>query len=178
MTALSVIHFETLIESMEAVAPILECQPTAIELIDDTIINMTKGSAAFSKASDFIKKNAKGNGPGAILAVEFYGESIQELINQLDNVEKKMISKGLGYAFVRCITQEEKSNVWETRKAGLGLLMGMTGDRKPVGFVEDAAVRIEDLPEYVRRFSDIIAAHDTTAAYYAHASVAYYTTGQ
>ena len=171
MTALSVIHFETLIESMEAVAPILECQPTAIELIDDTIINMTKGSAAFSKASDFIKKNAKGNGPGAILAVEFYGESIHELINQLNNVEKKMISKGLGYAFVRCITQEEKSNVWETRKAGLGLLMGMTGDRKPVGFVEDAAVRIEDLPEYVRRFSDIIAAHDTTAAYYAHASV-------
>ena len=171
MTALNVIHFETLVESMEAVAPILECKPTAIELIDDTIINMTKGSAAFSKASDFIKKNAKGNGPGAILAVEFYGESPQELISQLDNIEKKMISKGLGYAFVRCITQEEKSNVWETRKAGLGLLMGMTGDRKPVGFVEDAAVRIEDLPEYVRRFSDIIAAHDTTAAYYAHASV-------
>ena len=171
MTALNVIHFETLVESMEAVAPILECKPTAIELIDDTIINMTKGSAAFSKTSDFIKKNAKGNGPGAILAVEFYGESPQELISQLDNIEKKMISKGLGYAFVRCITQEEKSNVWETRKAGLGLLMGMTGDRKPVGFVEDAAVRIEDLPEYVRRFSDIIAAHDTTAAYYAHASV-------
>ena len=171
MTALNVIHFETLVESMEAVAPILECKPTAIELIDDTIINMTKGSAAFSKTSDFIQKNAKGNGPGAILAVEFYGESPQELISQLDNIEKKMISKGLGYAFVRCITQEEKSNVWETRKAGLGLLMGMTGDRKPVGFVEDAAVRIEDLPEYVRRFSDIIAAHDTTAAYYAHASV-------
>ena len=171
MTALNVIHFETLVESMEAVAPILECKPTAIELIDDTIINMTKRSAAFSKTSDFIKKNAKGNGPGAILAVEFYGESPQELISQLDNIEKKMISKGLGYAFVRCITQEEKSNVWETRKAGLGLLMGMTGDRKPVGFVEDAAVRIEDLPEYVRRFSDIIAAHDTTAAYYAHASV-------
>ena len=171
MTALNVIHFETLVESMEAVAPILECKPTAIELIDDTIINMTKGSAAFSKTSDFIKKNAKGNGPGAILAVEFYGESPQELISQLDNIEKKMTSKGLGYAFVRCITQEEKSNVWETRKAGLGLLMGMTGDRKPVGFVEDAAVRIEDLPEYVRRFSDIIAAHDTTAAYYAHASV-------
>ena len=171
MTALNVIHFETLIESMEAIAPILECQPTAIELIDDTIINMTKDSPAFSKATNFIQNDAKGNGPGAILAVEFYGQTFEELAEQLDNLESRMKSIDLGYAFVRCITPEEKSNVWETRKAGLGLLMGMTGDHKPVGFVEDAAVRIEDLPEYVRRFSDIIAAHNTTAAYYAHASV-------
>ena len=79
------------------------------------------------------------------------------------------------YWFRLCIRTlfhaEEKSRVWETRKAGLGLLMGMKGDAKPVGFVEDAAVPIENLPEYVRRFDEIVTSHDTTAAYYAHASV-------
>lgn len=171
MTALSVIHFQTLIESMEAVAPILSCRPTAVELIDDTIINMTKGSLEFSKVSNFIQNEPNGEGPGAILAVEFYGQTEQELLAQLDNLEQQMKSLGLGYAFVRCLSAEQKANVWETRKAGLGLLMGMKGDHKPIAFVEDAAVPIEHLPEYVRRFAQIIEDHDTTAAYYAHASV-------
>ena len=166
MTALNVVHFETLLESMEAMQPILECNPTAVELIDDTIINMTKSSLEFSRVSTFIKGD-----PGAILVVEFYGETEDELLEKLDGLERQMASVGLGYAFSRCMTTEEKARVWETRKAGLGLLMGMKGDRKPVGFVEDAAVAIEHLPEYVRRFAKIVADHDTTASYYAHASV-------
>ena len=166
MTALNVLHFETLIESMEAMQPILECNPTAVELIDDKIINMTKQSLEFSRVTNFIEGN-----PGAILAVEFYGESKDELQEKLDGLERKMKSVGLGHAFVRCFTAEEKQRVWETRKAGLGLLMGTTGDHKPVGFVEDAAVAIKDLPEYIRRFDKIVADHDTTASHYAHASV-------
>ncbi len=166
MTALNVIHFRTLIESMEAVQPILECKPTAVELIDKTILDMTKESLEFSRLRTFVQGD-----PGAILAVEFYGESESELLDQLDALERKMESVGFGYAFVRCMAAEEKAQVWETRKAGLGLLMGTRSDYKPVGFVEDAAVSIENLPEYVRRFGKIVADHDTTAAYYAHASV-------
>ncbi len=166
MTALCVVHFETLVASMEAMQPILACEPTAVELIDKTILDMTRGSLEFSRVTTFIQGE-----PAALLAVEFYGESAAELHAQLDRLEKTLKSAGFGYAFVRCFTTEEKARVWETRKAGLGLLMGMKGDAKPVGFVEDAAVPIENLPEYVRRFEEIVTAHDTTAAYYAHASV-------
>ena len=166
MTALCVVHFETLVASMEAMQPILACEPTAVELIDKTILDMTRGSLEFSRVTTFIQGE-----PAALLAVEFYGESAAELHAQLDRLEKTLKSAGFGYAFVRCFTAEEKARVWETRKAGLGLLMGMKGDAKPVGFVEDAAVPIENLPEYVRRFEEIVTAHDTTAAYYAHASV-------
>ncbi|HIN28619.1 TPA: anaerobic glycerol-3-phosphate dehydrogenase subunit C [Candidatus Poribacteria bacterium] len=166
MTALNVIHFETLIKAVEAIQPILECHPTAVELIDDTIIRMTKESLEFSRVSNFIQGD-----PGAILVVEFYGEMEEELLDQLDVLEHRMKSFGLGYAFIRCLSVDEKARVWETRKAGLGLLMGMKGDHKPVGFVEDAAVPIEHLPEYIRRFAKIVEDHDTTAAYYAHASV-------
>ena len=166
LTALCVVHFESLITSMEAMQPILECNPTAVELIDKTILDMARGSLEFSRLTTFIEGE-----PTALLAVEFYGETQAELESQLDRLEKTLRSAGFGYAFVRCFTAEEKSRVWETRKAGLGLLMGMKGDAKPVGFVEDAAVPIEHLPEYVRRFDEIVTAHDTTAAYYAHASV-------
>ncbi len=166
LTALCVIHFESLIASMEAMQPILECNPTAVELIDKTILDMARGSLEFSRLTTFIQGE-----PAALLAVEFYGETQAELASQLERLEKMLKSAGFGYAFVRCFTAEEKSRVWETRKAGLGLLMGMKGDAKPVGFVEDAAVPIAHLPEYVRRFDEIVTAHDTTAAYYAHASV-------
>ena len=166
LTALCVVHFESLVGSMEAMQPILECHPTAVELIDKTILGMARGSLEFSRLTTFIQGE-----PAALLAVEFYGETQAELESQLDRLEKTLKSTGFGYAFVRCFTAEEKSRVWETRKAGLGLLMGMKGDAKPVGFVEDAAVPIENLPEYVRRFDEIVTAHDTTAAYYAHASV-------
>ena len=166
LTALCVVHFESLIAAMEAMQPVLECNPTAVELIDKTILDMARGSLEFSRLTTFIQGE-----PTALLAVEFYGETQAALESQLDRLEKLLKSAGFGYAFVRCFTAEEKSRVWETRKAGLGLLMGMKGDAKPVGFVEDAAVPIAHLPEYVRRFDEIVTAHDTTAAYYAHASV-------
>ncbi len=166
LTALCVVHFDSLVTSMEAMQPILACNPTAVELIDKTILDMARGSLEFSRLTTFIEGE-----PAALLAVEFYGETEAELASQLDTLEKRLKAEGFGYAFVRCFTAEEKSRVWETRKAGLGLLMGMKGDAKPVGFVEDAAVPIEHLPEYVRRFDEIVTAHDTTASYYAHASV-------
>lgn len=166
MTCLCVVHFNSLIASMEAMQPILDCNPTAVELIDKTILDMARGSIEFSRLTSFIQGE-----PEALLAVEFYGETENEMHEKINHLEKTLKNAGFGYAYVRCFTAEEKAQVWETRKAGLGLLMGMKGDAKPIGFVEDAAVAIEHLPEYVRRFDEIVTRHNTTASYYAHASV-------
>lgn len=166
MTCLCVVHFESLISSMEAMQTVLDCNPTAVELIDKTILGMARGSIEFSRLTSFIQGE-----PEALLAVEFYGENQDELNSHIDKLEDTLKRENFGYAYVRCFTAEEKARVWETRKAGLGLLMGMKGDAKPIGFVEDAAVAIEKLPEYVTRFDKIVKKHDTTASYYAHASV-------
>ncbi len=166
MTCLCVVHFRSLIAAMEAMQPILACHPTAVELIDKTILGMAQGSIEFSRLTSFIQGE-----PEALLAVEFYGQTETELHEQMAHLEKTLKCDGFGYAFVQCYTPEEKARVWETRKAGLGLLMGMKGDAKPIGFVEDAAVPIKNLPEYVQRFDEIVTRHDTTASYYAHASV-------
>jgi len=163
---LGVIQFKGLVESMRAVAPILETAPAAVELIDKMILDQTKGSLSLSSQRAWVDGD-----PEAVLAVEYYGDSVDELNPKLDELEKLLESLGLGYAFHRAIEAEEQAKVWNVRKAGLGLLMGIIGDAKPVAFVEDAAVSPEKLPGYIEEFEQIVRAHDTTAGYYAHASV-------
>ncbi len=166
MTALDIVHFETLTDSMEAVETILESAPSAVELVDKTLLDLAKGSLEYSRRRTFVQGD-----PGAILIVEFYGTSQDELKGQLDGLEGRLESKNMGSAFVRAIDPQEQNNVWNVRKAGLGLFMSMKGDTKPIPFVEDTAVSPEKLPDYVRKFDKIIEKYGTTSGYYAHASV-------
>ena len=103
LTALCVVHFESLIASMEAMQPILECNPTAVELIDKTILDMARGSLEFSRLTTFIQGE-----PAALLAVEFYGETQAALESQLERLEKTLKSAGFGSAFVRCFTRRRE----------------------------------------------------------------------
>ncbi|MBT5829099.1 MAG: FAD-binding oxidoreductase, partial [Candidatus Latescibacteria bacterium] len=163
---LGFVQFHGLIESMRAVAPILTTEPAAIELIDKMILDQTKSSLELSSQRAWVQGD-----PEAVLAVEYYGDTREALSGKLDALETLMQSEGLGYAFGRATTDAEQANVWNVRKAGLGLLMGVVGDPKPVAFVEDQAVSPEKLPDYITEFEDIIKKHQTKAGYYAHASV-------
>ena len=163
---LGIVQFESLVESMRAVAPILKTEPAAIELIDDMILEQTQGSMELSKMRSWVQGN-----PKAVLAVEYYGDSSEELVAKLDELESVLAVLNLHYVFSRAITEGDQANVWNVRKAGLGLLMGVKGDSKPIAFVEDAAVPPERLPEYISEFESLMQKHDTRAGYYAHASV-------
>jgi Fe-S oxidoreductase len=166
MTALAVVHFRTLLEALEATTEILPCGPSAVELVDKTILDLTKGSLEYSRRMTFVEGD-----PAALLLVEFYGLSSEELRGKIEALEARLRRTGLGGAIVRATEAEAQQNIWRVRKAGLGLLLGMKGDRKPIAFVEDTAVPPERLAEYVRRFDALVREHGTTAAYYAHASV-------
>jgi len=165
-TGLNVCHFTDLIESMKAAVEILKTGPTSVELVDRTILDLAKIAPEAAKQRLFIEGD-----PEAILAVEYYGETAEEVSKKMDVLETLLRDKNLGYACVRAMTATEQANIWGVRKAGLGLLMGMKGDTKPATFVEDTAVSPEKLPEYIRRFDEIVRRHDTVASYYAHASV-------
>jgi Fe-S oxidoreductase len=56
------------------------------------------------------------------------------------------------------------------RKSGLSLLTGCIGAAKPVAFIEDAAVRPAQLPDYVRGLQSIMKPLGLTASYYGHAA--------
>ena len=164
--ALAVIHFAELLESMEATVATLEAGPAAVELIGSMVLRQARTNLEYSRMMDFIDGD-----PEAVLAVELTADDEAELGSRLDDLEDRMKRGGHGYAFLRLVTAQDQAKVWAVRKAGLGLMMNVTGSAKPLPFVEDTAVAPEALPEYVRRFDEIVRSHDTTAGYYGHASV-------
>ncbi len=163
---LGIAQFGELIASMRAVAPILATRPAAVELIDEMILEQTEGSVELSRARSWVQ-----GAPKAVLAVEYYGDSEGELRGKLDELETLLDSLELAHTFSRAISEADQADVWNVRRAGLGLLMGVKGDSKPIAFVEDAAVPPERLPDYIAEFGDLMQSLDTRAGYYAHASV-------
>ena len=164
--ALCVVHFADLVESIRASDIILAFKPAAMELIDDMIINLGRNSLEISRSMGFIEGN-----PAALVLVEFYGENETELRSKLNAMEAALKREKSGYAYVRVFDPAEQAAIWKVRKAGLGLLLGMKGERKPIAFVEDCAVDPSKLPEFFLRFRDVIHKYETTAGFYGHASV-------
>jgi FAD/FMN-containing dehydrogenase/Fe-S oxidoreductase len=165
-TAVCVVHFDDLIGSTEASEEILACDPYAIEMIDRMVISLTRGAGELGRLMTFIDGD-----PEALLVSEFRGDTPAEAQAKAEHMIARLQAKGLGYAYVRAYTPAEQGRVWRVRKAGLGLLMRVEGERKPIAFVEDTAVDPLKLPEFLRRFKKIIDDHGTSAGYYGHVSV-------
>ena len=166
MTSLSVLHFSGIVEASEATTVALKHSPSSVEVMDKMVLDRSRESLGLSRSLSFIEGD-----PGALLVVEFYGESEDELTGKMDSLKSDMAQRGLGYACVNILDRAAQTSVWNLRKAGLGLLMSIHGDSKPLPFVEDTAVAPENLGKFVRRFDEIVANHNTEAAYYGHASV-------
>src|SRR5262247_3976147 len=165
-TALCVVHFADIVESIRASEIILPFKPAAIELIDDLILDLARNSLDLSRQMGFIEGR-----PAALLLVEFYGESEKEVCSKIEAMEAALKREKAGYAYVRAFDPAEQTSIWKVRKAGLGLLLGMKGDRKPIAFVEDCAVEPSRLPEFFVRFREVVEKFGTSAGYYGHASV-------
>jgi FAD/FMN-containing dehydrogenase/Fe-S oxidoreductase len=165
-TGLLVSHFDDLLDSLRAVPEILEHGPAAVELVDDIILDLTRENLDLAPARSFLQGR-----PKAILATEFQAAEPQEVAERLTALQAHLESRGHGYAHLHLVEPDQQKNVWSVRNAGLGLLMGMKGDAKPVGFVEDTAVPPEALVDYIREFRSLLDGYGLSACYYAHASV-------
>ncbi len=165
-TALEVIHYRDIQEALESSQSILETGPYAVELTDKLILDLARDNIEQSKRMGFVQGD-----PGAILIVEYAGDSDAEVRGKIDALDTRRQREGFGYAAHTAFEAGEQQSIWKLRKAGLGLLLGMKGDRKPIAFVEDTAVDPRHLARFVPRFRDIFARHDVTGAYYGHCSV-------
>ncbi len=163
---LAVLHFHTLRESMEATVATLEHDVSAVEHIGEIIIKQARQSLGFSRNIGFLQGE-----PSDILVVEMTGENTAEVKSKLDAFEAAIMRNTATYAVTQLLESGEQRQVWAMREAGLGLMMNVEGDSKPLPFVEDTAVSPERLPEYVERFDEIVKRHGTEAGYYGHASV-------
>lgn len=168
---LGVCRFDSLGSAMRAAKPIVALDPSAVELADRTLLDLAREAPVFRATVDRI---AAGR-PAAILIVEFAGDDRAAALRALDDLEALMgdiaAAPDRSGAVRRVIDPAEQRAVWDMRKAGLNIVMSMKGDGKPVSFVEDCAVALEDLPDYVARMSDLFARHGTRGTWYAHASV-------
>ena len=164
---LGICHFPSFYQAMDATQHVVKLDPSAVELVDRTLIELSRDIAMFRPT---IERCVRGT-PDALLLVEFAGEDHATQLAKLRELDALLASLGLPRAVVEAVEPEFQQAVWEVRKAGLNIMMSMKGDGKPVSFIEDCAVPLEDLAEYTDRLTQVFRKHGTTGTWYAHASV-------
>jgi FAD/FMN-containing dehydrogenase/Fe-S oxidoreductase len=164
--AVMVISFADLLESLAAAPVILKHNPSAIEVMDKSILDYTRQNENLNNIRNaFIEGD-----PASILCVEFYGDRAEDLPPRLAALEADLRAHGLGERY-RTETSPAQAQIWSLREAALGLSTAMKEDAKSISFVEDTAVAPERLSEFIGRFLSLLHGYGTTAGIYAHASV-------
>ena len=157
-------HFETLEQSFEANLVALKHKPTAIELIDKTIISLTKDNLSQQQNRFFIKGE-----PEAIIIIELADDDEKTALQNADVLIAELKTNGFGFYFP-VITGNDMAKVRNLRKAGLGVLTSITSDLKPHSFVEDTAVAPDKLPAYIADFRAMLDRYGVYCAFYGHIS--------
>jgi FAD/FMN-containing dehydrogenase/Fe-S oxidoreductase len=165
--AVLAIQFADLLEALEATPAILAHGPSAIEVMDGFILDHTRQSAPLQR----LRTTFVDGQPAALVCVELYGKTAEELPPRLDALERDLAARKFGYRYHRALDAAAQRAIWSVREAALGLAMAMKGDAKSLAFVEDTAVAPDRLRDYIERFLEMIGSHGTTAGVYAHASV-------
>jgi len=156
-------HFKSINESLKATVLAMNHELFACELMDKVILDCTKNNREQSKNRFFIQGD-----PEAILMFEVSANSIEEAQNKADKLIADLDNNNFGYHHPKIIGEDIK-RMFDLRKAGLGLLGNIIGDKKAVACIEDTAVDLNDLPNYIEEFTKIMDKYQQKAVYYAHA---------
>ncbi len=161
-----VLHFESLDEACAALDTTLSLGPSAVEFFDKMIIDLARRSLEYRNYLDFVVGQ-----PESLIIVEFSADTLDEVRGRIDELTGKLQGQPGLYHVLPALDPTVRDHIWACRKAALPLLMGIPGLRKPIAFVEDTAVSPERLPNFVKRFRQILYNHGTDGAFYGHASV-------
>jgi len=156
-------HFTSIRGAMEATKRIMEEKPYACELMDKKILDLAKQNKLQQENSFFVKGD-----PEAIIAIELRGETRNELQEMIQAAQTSLQDFDTCYALT-VVNPPQTQAVWALRAAGLGVLSNFPGDAKPIAFVEDTAVSLNDLPDYISAFEELMSENGQQAVYYAHA---------
>ena len=163
---LGICQFPSFRSAMAAAKPIVALQPEAVELVDRTMIDLGRGIPIYRSTIDQMLIGE----PDSLLIVEFHGHEDVPLLAKLADLEALM--GDLGHpGVVRALDPAFQADIAAVREAGLNIMMSMKGDGKPVSFIEDCAVDLDDLADYTERLNDVFERHGTKGTWYAHASV-------
>ncbi|QCS45038.1 FAD-binding and (Fe-S)-binding domain-containing protein [Natrinema versiforme] len=180
--AVSLLFYESVLEAVTDVQHVLEHEPAAVELIDNVLLGLARGTTEFEAAASLVPDEAE-----AGLLVEFYAEDDDHGREQTASLladrvpgtgteatpaeDRPAIDETIAFAGLEAHEEAERETFWTLRKAGLPILLSRTSDEKHISFIEDCAIPPEHLPEFVERFQSLLAekGRDDDAAFYAHA---------
>ncbi|MCS6992336.1 MAG: FAD-binding protein [Anaerolineales bacterium] len=155
-TVLALLQYESIPAACDDVPRLLQHHPSAVELVPQLLIRLARGVPAYAAQMDFVEGD-----PAALLIVEFSGEDPVELERRA-----RQISADASIA----VAPQAQTRIWNVRKVGLGIFDSRPAAARPVAFIEDCAIPVEHLGDFVREVERILAEHATTSAIYAHAS--------
>jgi FAD/FMN-containing dehydrogenase/Fe-S oxidoreductase len=159
-------QFDSLAAALDALAACMELGPSAVELMDRMLIDLAREQRSLKDTTAAIRGR-----PEALLMVEFSSDDAADVSYRVHELERRLRGAPGLAAAVPALDAATRDPLWAMRSAAVPLLFGMTGDRKPVTFCEDAAVAPARLPEFAARFREIFHRHGTDGAFYGHASV-------
>lgn len=165
-TALAVVHFNDVIDSLRHVPEILRHNPSTVELLDQSVLGEAVVNATTRDMATFIEGQ-----PEAVLLVEVFGDDEADATQRITALVDDLKSQNIGYAWPVRTDKKGQADVWNVRKLGLGLITNVKGPSKGQAFVEDACVPVEVLAEYIERLQKICDEMDVPTSLYAHASV-------
>lgn len=164
--AVCVSHYNDLFEAVRQIDPVLQYNPSAIELLDKPVLDRSRENIDTKKATHFLKGD-----PAALLLVEFLGSSEGEALEKAKAFAEKMEANKNGYAWVVYPEGPLLDDVFTVRKKGLGLILGVKGHKKPQAFIEDAAIPTNVLADYLQELQKMVTSYETELILYGHASV-------
>ena len=160
-------HFTSVPAAIDATEDALACQPAAVEMLDRTILELSRQKIEYQALGSIITGD-----PGALLFVTFFGDTLSEAVAGLDRLDARWRASRHGYHTLRAVSPAEQSALLKVRQSGLGLLMAAsTGSRRPLAFIEDTAVEPAKLAAYAAGVKEILDVRGLTAGFYGHCSV-------
>jgi len=179
---LALLAYDSLLDALEDVAPILDHDPAAVEVLDDVLLDLAADTEEFGDLVESVLPE----GTGSVLLVEFYADDDAEgrqrvadlLADRVDDADTEASPAAdavttdaprLAFAAREAHDDEARARFWKLRKSGLPILLSRTTDAKHASFIEDTAVPPDRLPEFVADFQEVLEDNDTYASFYAHA---------
>jgi FAD/FMN-containing dehydrogenase/Fe-S oxidoreductase len=159
-------HFKSLAAALDSLNVCLEAKPSAVELMDSMLIELTAGNLSLRETTALIEGR-----PAALFMVEFSGDDPAEVSARVHALKRRLSGAPGVTATVPALDPVPRDRLWNLRSAAMPILYGMPGDAKPVTFVEDAAVDPRRLPEFAQRFRRLLQSQGTDGSFYGHASV-------